>query len=71
MIPNKKNLNHKSNLLLDKIVKKPCFIHYIFHPTKQYYGKPSNRDLTQIGKNLNNSNEFEYSRIFNSIQIDF
>ena len=29
------------------------------------------RDLTQIGENLNNSNEFEYSLIFNSIQIDF
>jgi len=29
------------------------------------------RALTQIGENLNNSNEFEYSRLFNSIQIDF
>ena len=31
----------------------------------------SARALTRIGENLNNSNEFEYSRIFYSIQIDF
>ena len=31
----------------------------------------SARALTRIGENFNNANEFEYSRIFDSIQIDF